>query len=265
MSFMKSPAFQFYPSDWLSSRAVRLMDAEQRGWYIQLLAEAWQSRPQATLPNDPEMLLRLAEANQSSADFTARWAFVLGQFKLKGDLLINARLAHEKKKQTNYSEQRKKAGIKGAEKRWHTNPETKEDITAKDDSSAIAKPSSRHAFANGKPMADDSFSSSSSIASSSSKKKEPAEASDGDPLAQVTDLIEFRGGSREGAGSFIGKCLKHFPREEVEKVAALAVVNNAQDPKAYMRSILENTARKYVTQAEMNSARTAAETGRPVI
>lgn len=162
MRAMKSPAFQFYPSDWLSSRAVRLMDAEQRGWYIQLLAESWQSRPQASLPNDDALLLRLADANNGSPNFDSRWQFVISQFKVKGELLINDRLAHEKRKQNDYHQQRKEAGAKGAAKRWREPKENKADTAKVSHGSAIVEPVRSHVFANGKPIAKDSSSSSSS-------------------------------------------------------------------------------------------------------
>src|SRR3990167_9118902 len=85
----KSPAFQFYPSDWISSRAVRMMDAEQRGWYIQLLAEAWESDVQGSLPNDDALLRKLAGMNISSIDAELsskeRWEFVKNQFRLRSE------------------------------------------------------------------------------------------------------------------------------------------------------------------------------------
>ena len=56
-----SPAFQWYPKDWLSSLAVRNFDAEQRGWYIQLLNEAWENTPQGTLPDDPDVQAAIGE------------------------------------------------------------------------------------------------------------------------------------------------------------------------------------------------------------
>lgn len=116
---MKSPAFQFYPNDWLSSRAVRLMDAEQRGWYIQLLAEAWQSVPQCSLPNDPEILWKLAGAKDKEW-FNERSNLVLTNFQQRSNLLFNARLERELSKQKVFSKQRSLAGKKSAEKRKRT-------------------------------------------------------------------------------------------------------------------------------------------------
>jgi uncharacterized protein YdaU (DUF1376 family) len=117
MGFNRSPAFQFYPSNYLGSRAVRLMDAEQRGWYTQLLFESWESDPQATLPNDDQLLRVLAGVNTCSADVEQRWAFVKAQFKQRGKLLYNARLLEEFAKQDENRDKKRKAGEASAEAR----------------------------------------------------------------------------------------------------------------------------------------------------
>ena len=116
-TFVKSPAFQFYPSDWLGSRAVRLMDAEQRGWYIQLLAESWESDTQGTLPTDDHLLRVLAGANTCSTDVEERWAFVKAQFKQKGKFLYNERILDEVAKQEENREKKRIAGHASAESR----------------------------------------------------------------------------------------------------------------------------------------------------
>lgn len=56
----KSPAFQFYVKDWSADEHVRTMNAEQRGWYIQYLADAWHGDPPCTLPDDDNHLKELA-------------------------------------------------------------------------------------------------------------------------------------------------------------------------------------------------------------
>ena len=51
-----APWFKFFPSDWLLSRTVRLMTAEQRGIYIQLLCEQWYGAN--GLPSDEKALIQ---------------------------------------------------------------------------------------------------------------------------------------------------------------------------------------------------------------
>lgn len=59
----RSPAFLLYTAKWLSGTGG-WFDAEQCGWFILLLCEAWQSGdPQGTLPNDEQMLKSLGKYN----------------------------------------------------------------------------------------------------------------------------------------------------------------------------------------------------------
>lgn len=114
---MKSPSFQFFSADWLSGRSVRLMDAEQRGWYIQLLAESWESDPQGTLPNDDALLRVLAGVNTSSTDVERRWSFVKERFKKRGQLVYNERLMEEVVRQEINRQKKSEAGRASAEAR----------------------------------------------------------------------------------------------------------------------------------------------------
>lgn len=57
----RDPVLPLIVPDWLASRKVRRMDAEQRGWFFQLLLEAfWNGEPQGCLPADDEELKHLA-------------------------------------------------------------------------------------------------------------------------------------------------------------------------------------------------------------
>ena len=61
-SVSKSPAFQFYPKDWLSSQRVAAMSSAQKGVYIDLLCHAWLA-DDCGLPDDDKVLLRLSKAD----------------------------------------------------------------------------------------------------------------------------------------------------------------------------------------------------------
>jgi uncharacterized protein YdaU (DUF1376 family) len=93
------------------------MDAEQRGWYIQLLAEAWESEPQATLPNDDPLLRVLAGVNTSSTDVEHRWILVRSQFKKRGSVVYNERQMEEVVKQEVNRQKKSEAGKASAEAR----------------------------------------------------------------------------------------------------------------------------------------------------
>lgn len=56
MAKEKSPAFQFYPRDWLSDPNVSNLSYEQEGWYIHLICYCWLD---GHIPEEPEKALRL--------------------------------------------------------------------------------------------------------------------------------------------------------------------------------------------------------------
>lgn len=58
----KAPALFFYVKDYSSDIDVRNFSAEQRGWYTQLLWDAWDNNPQGFLYNDDAKLQSSAKA-----------------------------------------------------------------------------------------------------------------------------------------------------------------------------------------------------------
>jgi hypothetical protein len=115
----KPPAFQFYVRDWLASKSVRMMTPTQRGYYIQLLAEAWDSDRPGYLP-EGYATWQLAGA-QSEAEFLSNGGeAVLSHFTRDSKRrLFNARLLLERKKQIANSKLQREKGVAGAAKRWH--------------------------------------------------------------------------------------------------------------------------------------------------
>lgn len=115
----KPPAFQFYVKDWLGSKSVRMMTVTQRGFFIQLLAEAWDSDRPGYLP-DGYPVWQLAGAQSESEFLASGGEAVLSQFtKDSKGRLFNKRLLFERKKQIAYSKLQSNKGTAGAAKRWH--------------------------------------------------------------------------------------------------------------------------------------------------
>jgi len=137
------PAFQFYPSDFLSDENVVLMNNTEVGCYIKLLCFCWK---QGSIPNDVNKIAKLC--NETGESMAELWLAISSCFKSseKDGRLIHPRLDKERKKQLKFSQERSVSGKKGAEIRWKNKP----------NSSAIAQPIA-------KPMAKNSSSSSSSI------------------------------------------------------------------------------------------------------
>lgn len=107
----KSPAFQFYPNDWLSSPQIMLMTPAQEGAYIRLLAIAWMN-DDCGLPSDIDQLAALSRIDRVAI------ALVMQCFKKVGERYYNERLLEERKKQELWSKKSSAAGRKGAKTRW---------------------------------------------------------------------------------------------------------------------------------------------------
>ncbi len=92
----KSPAFQFYPNDFLSDANVIVMTLQERGAYITLLCLCWQ---QGGLPSDVEKLSRLC--GTPAVTFRRLWPAIAPCFRTVADgtRLMNPRLEKERKKQ----------------------------------------------------------------------------------------------------------------------------------------------------------------------
>lgn len=114
----KPPWFAFYASSWNGSKAILLMEAVQHGYFINLLARAWDSDKPCYLPNDPEFLWRAARA-KSREEFEIHSTLVLEQFAVRGSYMVNLRQLEELKRWHNSAAQKSLAGAIGAKARWH--------------------------------------------------------------------------------------------------------------------------------------------------
>lgn len=111
-----SPAFQFYPADFLADEHVALMSLAARGAYITLLCYCWR---EGSIPADTAKLARLCNVDSSTmAELMAELSPCFSSAIGEPSRLINLRLHEERKKQECYRKERALAGQKGAEKRW---------------------------------------------------------------------------------------------------------------------------------------------------
>lgn len=93
-----SPAFQFYPQDWIASQTVKLMSNAERGAYINLLSHCWIENG---LPVDLDSLARLAD--EPIEIFKIMWARLEACFVETRGKYQHKRLLCEKKKQKLFS------------------------------------------------------------------------------------------------------------------------------------------------------------------
>jgi uncharacterized protein YdaU (DUF1376 family) len=107
---IKSPAFQIYPKDFLSSSKVRKMSLTEIGAYTVLLLTSWLD---GSLPDDPCELARTLGIKE--VQFRKMWAGPLGQcFTERHGRLTNDRLERERKSQADYRKKQKE----NADMRW---------------------------------------------------------------------------------------------------------------------------------------------------
>jgi uncharacterized protein YdaU (DUF1376 family) len=113
-----SPAFQFYPSDFLSSSKVDRMSMTERGVYITLLSRCWMDNG---LPSDLDALAKFAKMRPQK--FRRMWAAgALHEcFYERSGRLLNERQERERSKQDQY----RRRQSDNADMRWHSHRNAK--------------------------------------------------------------------------------------------------------------------------------------------
>lgn len=110
---MKSPAFQFYPTEYLGSQRVSLMTLEEEGAYIRLLSSCW---VHGSIPSDPATIARLI-GKGASTTLATTLATMFQPHPLDPSRLIHDRLESERQKQAVWREKSREGGKKSAKLR----------------------------------------------------------------------------------------------------------------------------------------------------
>lgn len=129
MAAEDSPAFQFYPKDWLSSSRVMLMNLAEEGAYVRLLCIAWLS---GSIPAEISELAKLCRV--TTRQMRALWPAVSPCFVPHPTLsnrLVNERLEEERRKQSAFREMASERGAKGAQSRWKKHASSMEEAMPK--------------------------------------------------------------------------------------------------------------------------------------
>lgn len=109
----KSPAFQFYPQDYLADPNVAEMTLEEQGAYIRLICYAWIA---GSIPADPERCARLV-GNGCSISVATNVQRTFNEPSTDPQRLLHKRVEKERQKQAIRREQTSLAGRKSAAKR----------------------------------------------------------------------------------------------------------------------------------------------------
>lgn len=108
---MKSPAFQFYPKQYLGDDNVMLMDWDARAMHLHFMCIAWQQENPCTLPDDDELLRKWV---WNPPDWDRLKKQIFRAWKLKDGYWVQEGLLREYVKQQRFSESRKR----NAAARW---------------------------------------------------------------------------------------------------------------------------------------------------
>lgn len=107
-----SPAFQFYPKDYLGDLKVNAMSLAEQGAYWRLCCHCWL---EGSIPDDPVELASVVGAKEE--EFADWWGRIRRCFRAsKKGRLVHPRMQLEKKMQKKRQKLRAEAGKKGAEK-----------------------------------------------------------------------------------------------------------------------------------------------------
>lgn len=175
----KSPAFQFYPNDWLSSPRVAMMNHAQQGVYIRLLCFDWANDG---LPDDDTKLAALAGVTDwDRGGYALVKACFIGHPSKTG-FITSERLQKEREKQAQWREKSILGGKKGAAKRWG---KTRSKENRGGHQMVITKPSPKHDQTYDQTIALQSSSSVPPTKVGGEHKPPPAAHTTSDPASQT--------------------------------------------------------------------------------
>lgn len=109
----KSPAFQWYPADYLGSQRVALLTLEQEGAYVRLLSYCWQH---GSIPADPELIARLV-GKGASTTLANTVAKMFEPHPSDRSKLVHDRLDAERRKQAEWRQKSARGGKATQERR----------------------------------------------------------------------------------------------------------------------------------------------------
>ena len=110
----KSPAFQWYPKDYLADEHVVPMTLEEEGAYRRLMDFCWLH---GSIPDDMKVMAGMCK-NVSPARMKKLWSAVAPCFRLKAGRWVHPRLEKERRSQESRKKAQSDAGKAGAKRRW---------------------------------------------------------------------------------------------------------------------------------------------------
>lgn len=115
MAKEKSPAFQFYPREFLADGNVSGMALDELGAYIKLICVCWND---GSVPMQTARLANMVGVPEKT--FLKLWPAVRACFTEQDGRYVHLRLERERDKQSSHRQRRSDAGSKGAAGRWQS-------------------------------------------------------------------------------------------------------------------------------------------------
>jgi uncharacterized protein YdaU (DUF1376 family) len=228
----KSPAFQFYPKDFITDERVTLMSMQERGVYITLICKCW---TEGTLPADPVLLSRLCGFPTSA--FRKCWIAIAPCFRpcsRDASRLIHPRLEKERQKQRAYRRRQADNGkLGGRPPKPKPNPSLSQKPA---ETQPMVNPSQSSAFASSSSSSDFSQKQERVRVFPPPRDKSPSEVSD--------DTAERAGRFCERYAELYAQCRKgarYLGRPALDFQEALTLVQTWSDAR------LEQLARAFLT------------------
>lgn len=125
MAAEKSPAFQFYPKEFLTDGNVAGMSLQEVGAYIRLLCYCWQ---EGSLPTTTTRLAQMAGVPERA--FLKFWPAVRACFQQQEERFVHPRLEKERQKQATHRQRQSDKGKASAAARAESQPESNRGSTA---------------------------------------------------------------------------------------------------------------------------------------
>jgi uncharacterized protein YdaU (DUF1376 family) len=235
----RSPAFQFYPADYLSDENVVMMSLAGQGAYVRLMCYCWR---EGSIPKDIDRLARLCGIDSSAmGQLWAELKLCFAEHPADPERLVHPRLEKEREKQAEFHRERTESGKRGAKLRWEREKRRRGE-TGKADSSAMAQPEAEL-------LANDASSSSTSVSKRSPNGGASAAAGNGKQAPRKIDtvwelgvnmLTTHSGMSDRDARSFLARLAKDYTKAVLSQAISTTSAAGAVDPKSYLVETLKN-------------------------
>jgi uncharacterized protein YdaU (DUF1376 family) len=123
---IKSPAFQFYPKDYLSDAKTRAMTFKQRGMYWDLVSHCWL---EDGLPDDPKEIARILGITTAARFEQHDWPVISRCFRrVETGGHRHPRLEVERRKQEENREYGRQGGLAKADRRRQSEPSQRQAV-----------------------------------------------------------------------------------------------------------------------------------------